>query len=466
MKFSYKKALSNLRKNKRLLLSGPAGTGKSYLIHQLRKEGNIVVLATTGIAAAQIGGMTIHKFFKLGICNNKKDLAYYTKTSIEKIMHGKDVSYERAAKIFFHPILQILPKCDFIVIDEVSMMSADLLDMVVERLRETGFSDIPILFVGDFYQLPPVSKKNNVKFAFESPYWNNVQLIELSEIKRTQDIYFANMQKEVRIGKPTGETLNFIHSLAFNEVDDNVTRLLSLNADVKAHNTNMLLKVEGELFKSEPIILYKADYIDEAAIHRFIDDLNLDHELFFKKGAKIIFTSNSPLNEYFNGEVGTIIDVDLKNKSLLIKSDFTGEEIGVTRKSFKLIKYVTDKDNNVSEEELLTVLAYPFKLGYALTIHKSQGMTLSEGYVDCSGIFLKEQFYTAFSRFSSPKKVCIKNFDQDRHIGSNPYIERFYENCKRLPLEEFAYEKDEEEKVEEVASLSDLKYTKFWIKHF
>ena len=82
MKFSYKKALSNLRKNKRLLLSGPAGTGKSYLIHQLRKEGNIVVLATTGIAAAQIGGMTIHKFFKLGICNNKKDLAYFTKTSL------------------------------------------------------------------------------------------------------------------------------------------------------------------------------------------------------------------------------------------------------------------------------------------------------------------------------------------------------------------------------------------------
>jgi len=112
-----------------------------------------------------------------------KDLAYFTKTSIEKIVHGKDVSYERAAKIFFHPILQILPKCDFIVIDEVSMMSADLLDMVIERLRETGFLDIPILFVGDFYQLPPVSKKNNVKkksiYKFPAKKYNNPFLYKI-----------------------------------------------------------------------------------------------------------------------------------------------------------------------------------------------------------------------------------------------------------------------------------------------
>ena len=121
---------------------------------------------------------------------------------------------------------------------------------------------------------------------------------------------------------------------------------------------------------------------------------------------------------------------------MVIKSEFSGDEYYINRENFQLVRYVSE-DNKLKEEKLLEVTAYPFKLGYALTIHKSQGMTLSEGFVDCSGIFLKEQFYVAFSRFTSPDKVCIKNFNESKHIGSNNYINNFYANSDKISLQDF-----------------------------
>ena len=474
-KFSVKKAITNLKKYGKVFLSGPGGTGKSYIVKQLKERADMIVLATTGIAAAQIGGMTVHKFFKLGICKNVQELEAYTSSSIEKIMSAKEVEREKASYIFYAGIKNVLKNCEFIVIDEVSMMSAEVLDMVFHRLVATGFSDIPILFVGDMYQLPPVSKGSVAKFVFESKHWKDVKVIELTEIKRTSDLEFANMQKEVRIGKPSMPTLSFIQSLENNEVDENVIKLLSLNKHVQAHNTAQLLKVEGKLYKSVPLVTYRASNIDEATAQRFIDDLNLEQELYFKKGAKVLFTSNARDGSYFNGELGVIEAVIEKDKSLIIKSEFNGDEYLVSRVDFQLIKYVPD-GKGLKEEELLRVAAYPFKLGYALTIHKSQGMTLSEGFVDCSGIFLKEQFYVAFSRFTSPSNVCIKNFDAMKHIGSNDYINDFYANCDKMSLEDFAYifegkdgkdnevvsvdeRRESDKKKEERLSLSDLDCT-------
>ena len=469
--FSTSVAISNLKKYKRVFLSGPGGTGKSYIVKQLQKNGKAVILATTGIAAAQIGGVTVHKFFKLSICKNIDELKAYTSSSIVKIQESKKIDLEKASYIFYSGIKNVLKNCDFIVIDEISMMSAEVLDMVFDRLTAVGYSDIPILFVGDMYQLPPVSGKGNAShFVFESSNWINVKTIELSEIKRTSDLEFAGMQKEVRVGEPSRKTLEFIQGLERNEVDENVIKLLSLNADVKAHNTKMLLQVDGPLYKSVPQINYQAPYIDEATIGRFIDDLNLDHELYFKKGAKIIFTSNAYNDSYFNGELGVIEKINESDKTLVIRSSFTQETYLISKTSFKLIKYVPDRENGgLKEEVLLSVSAYPFKLGYAITIHKSQGMTLSEGYVDCSGIFLKEQFYVAFSRFTSPKNVCIKNFDERKHIGSNDYINRFYKNCDKISLCAFAYVNDNKEveddkesgKAKFASSLSGLKCIEF-----
>lgn len=434
--FSVKKAIENLKKFKKIFLSGPGGTGKSYIVKQLKSEADMIVLATTGIAAAQIGGMTVHKFFKLGICKNIQELEAYTSSSIEKIMKAKDVNYERASYIFYAGIKNVLKNCEFIVIDEVSMMSAEVLDMVFYRLMATGFLDIPILFVGDLYQLPPVSKGNSAKFVFESKYWKDVKTIELTEIKRTSNIEFANMQKEVRVGEPSANTLSFIKGLENNKTNEEVIKLLSLNADVKAHNMEQLSKLDGKMYKSVPLITYRASSIDEATAQRFIDDLNLEQELYFKKGAKILFTSNARDGSYFNGELGVIEEIIEDQKTLVIKSEFSGDEYYINRENFQLVRYVSE-DNKLKEEKLLEVTAYPFKLGYALTIHKSQGMTLSEGFVDCSGIFLKEQFYVAFSRFTSPDKVCIKNFDATKHIGSNDYINDFYANSDKISLQDF-----------------------------
>lgn len=446
VEFSRKRAREDIARYKRLFLSGAAGVGKSYLTKKIIEKNNTVVLGTTGIAAANIGGMTVHKFFNLSICKNVEELEAYTHQGIERILKQKQVPYKKARQIFYSRMKSVLENTDLIIIDEVSMMSDKLLDMVFHRLEHLNATEIPILFIGDMYQLPPINKEGDVHYVFESKYWKDVMTVELTKIKRTDDVEFAKLQHMVRVGEGTPEINDFIRALANTRVDENTTMLFSTHREVDAHNRLQFNKLDTQIYCARVKEVSRANDVTDEMVEQFINDLNLPKELNFRVGAKIIFTLNDDEEGFYNGEVGIIEEVDEDSKSVRIVSQSSfgdnsreRREYIVVRHNYDKIKYVPRKDGRrgLEIEKQLTVSAFPFKLGYAITIHKSQGMTLSEGSVDCKNIFTPEQFYVALSRFSSPKHLKIVNFNPAFHIAKNEYIDNFYANAVKLNENEF-----------------------------
>ncbi|MFL1706654.1 ATP-dependent RecD-like DNA helicase [Campylobacter sp. MOP7] len=446
--FSPRLAYKQLRKLKRAFLTGAGGTGKSFLVNQLRKEFQCIVLGTTGIAASNVGGETVHSFFKLGLSSTMQELEAYTNSGIETLMHSKKVDEQRAKYIYFYRMTDLLYKADCLIVDEVSMMSDQLLDMIEDRLRIAGRRDIPILFVGDMYQLPPVSKDGSAKFCFESRHWYGITMIQLTKIKRTADLEFAKIQQDVRKGVSEQRILDYIYAMEFNEVSDDTTTLFSLNRQVDEFNRSMLERIEGNTYFTEPQIVSRSTYVTDKQVQAFIDDSKIQ-PFKFKIGAKVLFIANNTDIGFYNGELGVILRVDMESKSVVIKSlsKPDGDVYTVPRIVFEKHQTVIDQDSRkLKMSPVLAVSAYPFKLGYAITIHKSQGMTLSEGRVDCAGIFTPEQFYVALSRFSSPAKVKVENFNPEKHIVKNEKIDAFYANSKHIDGEEWGYVKKDDTK--------------------
>ena len=270
--------------------------------------------------------------------------------------------------------------------------------------------------------------------------------VELTKIKRTDDVEFAKLQHMVRVGEGTPEINDFIRGLANTRVDENTTMLFSTHREVDAHNRLQFNKLDTQIYCARVKEVSRANDVTDEMVEQFINDLNLPKELNFRVGAKIIFTLNDDEEGFYNGEVGIIEEVDEDSKSVRIVSQSSfgdnpqeRREYIVVRHNYDKIKYVPRKDGRrgLEIEKQLTVSAFPFKLGYAITIHKSQGMTLSEGSVDCKNIFTPEQFYVALSRFSSPKHLKIVNFNPAFHIAKNEYIDNFYANAVKLNENEF-----------------------------
>lgn len=411
-------------KERDLFLTGGAGVGKSYLTNEViaayRKAGKqVVALGSTGVSAVNVGGFTIHSFFAFGISGNFEALSQSDKRNKKRLADLK----------------KILNATDLIVIDEISMVSTDLMDMILYRLESYSYSG-RLMLVGDFYQLPPIVKGGSsglfgeMLFAFESTAWQRIdpEVIELTEMKRTQDAYFAQILSKVRKGVCDEEVAAYMLELCNHEevYSTEPTYLFGRNAEVERMNRESLnrLKTEETILFAE---LEKFGTVHEKRLETWKKLLPVSEQLTLKVGVPILFTVNK-WGRFVNGERGILRAIEEGHLLVEKEEGF----VRVERHEFDLLDMAVHDDGRVEQVSLATLRQFPLKLAYAVTIHKSQGMSIDHLVCNMDHIFAPSQFYVAISRAIDPRHLKIDFSRGDianylkRVIHIDERVEQFY----------------------------------------
>lgn len=377
-----------------LFLTGGAGVGKTTLtnavISAYEQEGRKVAkLASTGMAATLIGGQTLHSFFDFGIAS-----------SMEELQKSKKLTIPRKVK-------RLLQAIDLIVIDEISMVSAELLDMVRLRLLQSDFKG-RVMVVGDFLQLPPIVK-GELHFAFEAESWERFEFtkVVLDKIYRTDDADFIELLHHVRFGYVDERIHNALNEFIKPIPSDlrEFTFLFGKNASVAYHNRIQLDFIDEELVTKEAEVVIHDKSVQEREIERFFEDARIEKELHLKLSAPVLFTRNSW--NYFNGERGIVVKID--DEAVYVRKS-GGSVVKLEKQKQSKTKWVEKEIEgklDMVEEELFSVYQYPIKLAFAITIHKSQGMSLEDLIIEPNEIFAPSQFYVALSRAKNPSRLTL-----------------------------------------------------------
>ncbi len=388
--------INRLKSKQNIFLTGGAGVGKTTITKDVIKSfedesKKVAKLASTGMAATLINGQTLHSFFELGIASDIEDLE----------SKGK---YEPKKKT-----KKLIASIDLIVIDEISMVSDALFDMIKLRLAQSAFSG-SVLIVGDFLQLPPVVRGyGEVRFAFESQSWSSFdfETIELTHIYRTDDKKFIELLHNVRYG--------FIDEQIHNQLNEYIkplpenlsefTLLFGKNISANFHNKEQLKHIDEELFIKEAQIIKHKPTVKDKDIQRYMDDARIEKELELKIGAPVLFTRNAW--NYFNGERGVVVNQD-SSHIFIQKVDGKVVKLEVVAQTkTQWSEKTVDGKKEMVEENLFTIYQYPIKLAFAITIHKSQGMSISDLIIQTDEIFAPSQFYVALSRSSNPVRLNL-----------------------------------------------------------
>ncbi len=422
----------DLLKSENIFLTGGAGTGKSFLINQIatfyKAEGkNVIILGSTGISAVNVGGVTIHSFFALGISSNFEELNRSDKYNKSRIVE----------------LNKILKKLDLLIIDEISMVSSDVMDMILYRLRGGGFRG-KLLVVGDFYQLSPVVS-SKIKddglfgknlYAFESSAWEFFDFVSvvLTKIKRTSDREFMDILNKIRKGSIDSDVVEYLENLRKNDIDlDKSTILFGTNREADRLNYQKLSHQNGEEIVKEAIVTKHIKSVDEKMIQNWINRLPLNQHLTLKEGAPIIFTTNR-WGFYHNGERAIVDHID--EDVIVVEKD--GRLVQVERFDFELSRTIVDEKGEIRDETICSYSQFPIRLAYAITIHKSQGMSIDELVCNVDCIFADSQFYVALSRATNPASLKIEysraNFRGylDSVVRVSPKVDQFYDGIDEI----------------------------------
>ncbi|WP_291952782.1 AAA family ATPase [Campylobacter sp.] len=438
--------LADCLNNDNVFLSGGAGVGKTYLILELvrfyrSKAKVVIVLGSTAISAYALGGITLHSFFAFKRCQNYDELYYEDRKQKDKLDKLK----------------RILKQCDLLIIDEISMVSSWHMEMIYYRLNHFEFSG-RLLLAGDFFQLPPVINKNYSQslfqdsyYAFSSHIWQefNFKNIRLSLPKRTDDREFYEHLFYIRIGEVSFKTIDYFKTMLIDKnklvfYEDEYTLLCATNK-----KTNYINEKKLKLLDTDEVIFdarfEKIDLnLDDKTLNQWIKGLNLMFNLKVKIGAKIIFCINNKEEGYFNGEQGKIIDFIYEdNECLILIEKNNGDIIELKPYEYTFEDYVVKDNEKIEVNVKAKFIQYPIKLAYAITIHKSQGMSIDKLICDIDGIFEKGQLYVCLSRAINPKNLKIIYSEQlpfeDYFLKILKYdksVKRFYQEQKFIDLEE------------------------------
>jgi uncharacterized protein YpbB len=400
-----------------VFLTGKAGTGKTTLLREIIQttHKNTVVVAPTGIAALNAGGVTIHSMFQLPFGGFIPD---------NSAPHFSDtVKFETKSTLVRHFRMSGLKKSviknmELLIIDEVSMLRADLLDaidfmMQSVRRKKMPFGGVQVLFIGDLLQLPPVirdeewstlKKYYNGKFFFHSHVvqQNPPLYIELSKIFRQTDDAFISILNNLRNNQISQEDIKNLNEYVQPNFDLKANKgyitLTTHNAKADAMNAQALQDLEGKLE------IFKPDVVDDFPEKIYPIEQNLQ----LKIGAQVMFVKNdlSLEKRYFNGKMGFI--KSLSKEEILVHFPEENKTIEVEKYEWQNIRYkVNEMTKEIDEEVLGTFVHYPIKLAWAITVHKSQGLTFDKAALDVSQVFLPGQAYVALSRLRSLKGLIL-----------------------------------------------------------
>jgi ATP-dependent exoDNAse (exonuclease V) alpha subunit len=407
--------------------------GKSYLTKQIIDdyESNyrgVIVLGSTGISAVNVGGQTIHSFFSFGISSNFEELS----------------SSDRYNKNRIKELTKILKKTDLVIIDEISMVSSDLMDMILYRMRNAKYSG-KLLVVGDFFQLPPIQKKQNNSifgeniYAFQSSAWTNFDFlgVELTKIKRTSNEEFMQILEKIRVGELDEQCFSYLQKLKeHNFKETNPTILYGRNYEADILNRQKVAEVPREEFDLPALLEIKDTKLNEKRIASWKKSLPIIVDLKLKEGIPVIFTTNK-WGSYHNGEKAIVEHID--GDSIVVEKE--GRLVKVDRFEFELSRSMVDDKGVLDSEVLCTLKQYPLRPAYAITIHKSQGMSLNTLICNVDHIFADSQFYVALSRAIDPKTLKITYSRNDfksyleRVVSVSESVKTFYRESDMLKLD-------------------------------
>ena len=414
-----------------VFLTGKAGTGKStflrYICEHTKKKH--VVLAPTGIAAINAGGSTLHSFFKLPFYPLLPDNPDFS------LQRGRIHEFFKYTK----PHRKLLEELELIIIDEISMVRADIIDAVDHILRvysrnlREPFGGKQILLVGDVFQLEPVVKGDEreilnrfypTPYFFSARVFNQIDLvsIELQKVYRQTDATFVGVLDHIRnntVGATDLQLLNTRYGTQIEESEADMYITLATRRDNVDHiNDKKLAELPGEpvTFSGE----ITGDFPESS--------LPTSQELVLKPGAQIIFIKNDFDRRWVNGTIGIISGFDPFEETLYVITD-DGKECDVKRESWRNIRYkYNEEKKQIEEEELGTFTQYPIRLAWAITIHKSQGLTFSRAVIDFTGgVFAGGQAYVALSRCTSLEGIQLKKPVSRADVFVRPEIIGFAE---------------------------------------
>lgn len=429
----FEAALNRLNKSRQsLFITGNAGTGKSTLLTYFREttKKKVVVLAPTGVSALNVKGQTIHSFF-----------GFPPSITPEKVRREKPST----------TLLEILKHLDVMVIDEVSMVRADLMDCIDEALRRflqtsEPFGGVQMVFIGDLHQLPPVVAGNEERLRFQteypSPYFFDAKVFEeipfevlsLEKIYRQKDDEFIRLLNKIRNNRATAWDFDLLNSrvladpMAFHNTDHTYITLTTTNDAANAINKLRLDRLEAwpEVYEAK----YDGEF--DTRNHPTLAQLEL------KKDAQVMMLNNDSEGRWVNGSIGTIDKIEFDSGAnvdiLYVRLEGEEECVEVEPYTWELHKYYWDSEKNEMEMDTIgTFRQYPVRLAWAITIHKSQGKTFDKVVVDIGkGAFTHGQVYVALSRCRSLEGLLLQKPIQSRHVWGNPRVDQFHSKLTQL----------------------------------